>query len=204
MSTAILFGFASATVSEAAELRAVNLAQHGRVDELTADLFASIGLSMVAKGGKGASPKGAHAALALLSTGDAPSKKALQGVATSWADVCQGLHSMVTMLAAAGACPAPAALPAWADPVAIAQAKADAAAKRAANKAAKAGAAKGDTDGADADSDGAEPAQSAPTAPSANLIAAAIKAGEYSASELGLIVYALQCAHVIPFETAEA
>lgn len=202
-SIAILSGFVASTVTEAAEANTQRLAHAGRVSDLSAELFGACGLSFVAAGGKGASPKGAHAALAALVQGDAPSRALIKGIAKDWASVCQSLHSLVSMLHAAGACPAPVALPAWADMEAIAKAKVAAAAKRAANKAAKAGADTGDTEGADGAESGASTVQAAPAAPAANLIAAAIKAQAYSAAELRAIVNALVAMHVIDAATVD-
>lgn len=197
----ILGGFIAATVSEAAELNTQRLAKVGRIDELTADLFESIGLSMVASGKRGASPKGAHARLTLLCTGDAPSRAILKGIAKDWATVVQGLHGLVSMLHTANACDAPCALPAWADPVALAAAKAAKAAKAAATRAANKATAAGDDgdEGADSGADGG-PAilQALPTAPAANLIAAAIKAQAYTMDDLRVIMAALVAANVEP------
>lgn len=189
----VLGGFVAAIVNEAAEADIQRLAAVGRINDLTADLFESIGLSLVASGKRGASPKGAHARLALLCQGDAPSKAIIKGIAKDWAGVAHGLHSLVTILHTANACDAPCALPAWADPVALAAAKAAKAAKAAATRAAnKAVASAGD----EVAGDDVE-LVALPVAPAANLIAAAIKAKVYNSAELAVIIAALTAANAI-------
>lgn len=201
----IYSGFQSAALTEASEARAADLASHGRIDELAVSLFDAASLSFVLPGKKGASPKGAHATYATLAAGPKPVfskdvREAMAGTVKGWPAVCQGLHSLVSMLHAAGACDAPAALPAWADPVAIAASKAASAEKRAANKgkgAASDAADSVDTDGA---TDGPAPANTArapATAPAANLIAAAIKAKAYTAADLRVILDAMASVHAI-------
>lgn len=203
VSVSILSGFTSAVVSEAVTANAHKLASAGRVSDVAAELFESVGLSFVVKGGKGASPKGAHFALSQLVVGDAPSRALIKGIAKSWADVCQSLHTLVSILHAANACDAAPALPAWADPDAVAKAKAAANAKRAATKAQKAAnAAESADEGDGLNTDNS--VQQAPSAPTANLIAAAIKAGQYSAADIAIIVQALQAVHAIAEEEATA
>jgi NADH-quinone oxidoreductase subunit C len=193
----VLAGFAAATVTEASEAHTLRLAGAGRVSEVAADLFASVGLSLVAKGAKGASPKGAHASLLLVCTGDAPSKALIRGIAKSWAPVVQGLHSLVSTLHSVGACDAPCALPAWADPVALAAAAAAKAAKAKAAKAATAEGA-GEDAGEDAgEADTTSTASAAPSAPSANLVAAAIKAKAYSSADVAVLLAALVAAGAV-------
>ncbi len=201
----IYSGFQSAALTEASEARAAELASHGRIDELAVSLFDAASLSFVLPGKKGASPKGAHATYAKLAAGPKPVfskdvREAMAGTVKGWPQVCQGLHALVGMLHAAGACDAPAALPAWADPVALAAAKAASAEKRAANKAtADAGDAADstDTDSADAAPAAVNGAKPAATAPAANLIAAAIKAKAYSAADLRVILDAMAAVHAI-------
>lgn len=207
----VFAGFQSPALTEAAELRVLHMAQHGKVDELAVSLFDAAGLSFVLPGKQGASPKGALAAFTVLASGPKPvfdkdTREALAGLVKGWPAVCQGLHALCTMLHSAGACAAPMALPAWADPAVLDAAKAAAKSKREAAKAV----AKATTTSDAGDSEGSSEASAnvgtiaAPSAPSANLIAAAIKAQAYSASELAIIVEALHAANVLARETEEA
>ena len=135
--------FNPTAISEAVSAQCTSDAANGRVNATVADLFATLGLPLIQKGKKGASPRGAADALRALTTGDAPAKKGLPaGILApkqGWPEVAQALHAYVATLASVGACDKPEALPAWADPASIATSKAERAAKtkatRAANKA---------------------------------------------------------------------
>lgn len=204
----ILNCFISDAVTEAAELRAASMAAVGRVCDLTADLYSAVGLPLIAKGSKGASPKGAAAMLALVSSGDKPKGKPANGIAKDWAEVVQSLHALVLLLASHGACDAPKALPVWACPVALARNKAEASAKRKVAKEAK-----GSAVVVDVESDGAgdEVSASAPllAMPAGLSLADAVsvivaQAGELSPEQIIAIMNAIGVDAGMAVEAEEA
>ena len=72
---ALMACFTAQAAGEALGVRAEELARDGRVHDVYADLWASLDLPLVAKGGKGASPRGAHARLQELCAHDKPALK---------------------------------------------------------------------------------------------------------------------------------
>lgn len=191
--------FSAATISEASQTRYEAAVKAASVDHLTADLFAALGLSLVAPGKKGASPAGAAATYARLIQGDKPTGKPSPIVApgATWATVAQCLFDLVADLAHVGACAAPAPLPTWADPEALAAAKAASAAKAKATKAAKAAsAAPADAAPADAEAASADAAPLPDVGAAFNVIMAAAKAGALTADQKTALLAALAAAHV--------
>ena len=171
--------FNAHAISEAVSAQCATDAANGRINVTVADLFAALGLPLIQKGKKGASPRGAADALRALVTGDAPAKKGIPaGILApkqGWPEVAQALHAYVTTLASVGACDAPSPLPAWADPVAIAAAKAAKAAKAAATRAANKAEAEAEAP-AEAEAEAEAPAPALTPASAASFLLAAIGA----------------------------
>lgn len=198
--------FNPAAISEAVGAQCTIDAANGRVNATVADLFAALGLPLMQKGKKGASPKGAAEALRALITGDAPAKKGLPvGILApkqGWPEVAQALHAYVTALASVGACESPEPLPAWADPVAIAAAKAAKAAKAAATRAANKAEAEAE---AEAEAPAPAPAPALTPVSAASFLVAALGADmDCLPDALGLKLYQTLAARYAGRELEEA